>query len=146
MLTLHALLDRLAQGQIKEVILGTNPTMEGDTTALHLQNQIREKFPDVSVTRLARGLATGSSIEYANKNMLAEALAAPARSLWLEQRSLILDHRNVLRSRPDSVARELHFGELHDGRGTRTVALLLGIDPSLLPRTDFFKAAKRYTG
>ena len=45
-----------------------------------------------------------------------------------------------------SSARELHFGELHDGRGTRTVALLLGIDPSLLPRTDFFKAAKRYTG
>ena len=82
----------------------------------------------------------------AHLDMLAEALAAPARSLWLEQRSLILDHRNVLRSRPDSVARELHFGELHDGRGTRTVALLLGIDPSLLPRTDFFKAAKRYTG
>lgn len=78
-LTLHALLDRLAQGQIKEVILGTNPTMEGDTTALHIQNQIREKYPDVSVTRLARGLATGSSIEYANKNMLAEALAGRQR-------------------------------------------------------------------
>lgn len=82
----------------------------------------------------------------AHLDMLAEALAAPARSLWREQRSLILDHRNVLRARPDSVARELHFGELHDGRGTRTVALLLGIDPALLPRTDFFKAAKRYTG
>lgn len=74
-LTINALLDRLATGRIKEIILGTNPTMEGDTTALHIQNVVRQRFPEVQVTRLARGLASGSSIEHANRNMLAEAIA-----------------------------------------------------------------------
>jgi hypothetical protein len=82
----------------------------------------------------------------AHLEMLAEALAAPQKSLWSGQRSLILDHRNVLRARPDSIARELDLRELHDARGTRMVVMLLGIQPALLPRTDFFAAAKRYTG
>ncbi len=82
----------------------------------------------------------------AHLDMLAEALAAPAQRLWMEERSLILDHRNVLRAQADSVARELHLRELHDGRGTRMAMLLLAVDPGLLPRTDFFKAASRYTG
>lgn len=82
----------------------------------------------------------------AHLGMLAEALAAPAKYLWMEERSLILDHRNVLRAQADSVARELHLRELHDGRGTRMATLLLAVDPGLLPRTDFFKAASRYTG
>jgi hypothetical protein len=82
----------------------------------------------------------------AHLDMLAEALAAPATRLWIEERSLILDHRNVLRTQADSVARELHVRELHDGRGTRMATLLLAVDPGLLPRTDFFKAASRYTG
>ncbi len=74
-LTLNALMDRLAKGAIHELIMGTNPTVEGDTTALHIQNEVGQRFPNVSVTRLARGLASGSSIEFANKNMLAEAIA-----------------------------------------------------------------------
>jgi recombination protein RecR len=74
-LTIQPLLDRLATGTIREIIMGTNPNMEGDGTALFIQNEIAAKFPQVAVTRLARGLPTGSSIEYANRNMLAEAIS-----------------------------------------------------------------------
>ena len=73
-LTIDALMQRLAAGQIREVIMGTNPTMEGDGTALHLQSLIAQ-FPNVHLTRLARGLPTGSSIEYANRNILADAIS-----------------------------------------------------------------------
>jgi recombination protein RecR len=72
-LTIDALMKRLAGGEIREVIMGTNPTMEGDGTALYLQSLIGQ-FPSVQMTRLARGLPTGSSIEYANRNILAEAI------------------------------------------------------------------------
>jgi recombination protein RecR len=73
-LTIDGLLQRLASGKIREVIMGTNPTMEGDGTALYVQNLIAQ-YPAIAVTRLARGLPTGSSIEYANRNMLADAIA-----------------------------------------------------------------------
>lgn len=73
-LTIDALMKRLATGTVREVIMGTNPTMEGDGTALHLQSLIGQ-FPNVSITRLARGLPTGSSIEYANRNILADAIS-----------------------------------------------------------------------
>ena len=73
-LTIDGLLKRLATGNIREVIMGTNPTMEGDGTALHLQSLIGQ-FPGVQITRLARGLPTGSSIEFANRNILADAIA-----------------------------------------------------------------------
>ena len=78
-LTLDALVRRLSLGQVRELILATNPTMEGDTTALHIQNVVQARFPAVQITRLARGLPTGSSIEFANKNMLADALAGRQR-------------------------------------------------------------------
>jgi recombination protein RecR len=73
-LTIDALMNRLASGEVREVIMGTNPTMEGDGTALHLQSLIGQ-FPNVSITRLARGLPTGSAIEYANRNILADAIS-----------------------------------------------------------------------
>lgn len=73
-LTIDGLMTRLASGTVKEIIMGTNPTMEGDGTALHLQGLIAQ-YPDVAVTRLARGLPAGSSIEYANKNILADAIS-----------------------------------------------------------------------
>src|SRR5213592_3256543 len=73
-LTIDALVKRLESGRVREVIMGTNPTMEGDVTALHLQ-QIIARYPDVQVTRLARGLPTGSNIEYANRNILADAIS-----------------------------------------------------------------------
>lgn len=73
-LTIDALLSRLASGTIREVIMGTNPNMEGDGTALHLQS-LMNPFPNVQVTRLARGLPSGSNIEYANRNILADAIS-----------------------------------------------------------------------
>jgi recombination protein RecR len=74
-LTIDRLAERLATGTIREVIMGTNPTLEGDGTALYIQNLIAARFPAISVTRLARGLPTGGNIEYANKNILADAIA-----------------------------------------------------------------------
>jgi hypothetical protein len=76
--------------------------------------------------------------------LLANALMNPGSKLWLEPRRLILDHRNVVRAVPDSVARELEFGLLHDGRGDRMAMVLVSVDPGLVPRSDFFGAASRY--
>jgi recombination protein RecR len=73
-LTIAPLLHRLAAGNIREIIMGTNPNVEGDGTALHLQSLLSE-FPQVKVTRLARGLPTGSQLEYANRNILADAIS-----------------------------------------------------------------------
>jgi len=77
-LTLDAFVKRLDSGTIREVIMATNPTLEGDGTALHIQSLIT-RFPDVQVTRLARGLPTGSNIEYANRNILADAISGRQR-------------------------------------------------------------------
>ena len=74
-LTIEPLLQRLAGGTSREVIMGTNPNMEGDGTSLHLQNLISSRFPNIRVTRLARGLPAGSNIEYANRNILADAIS-----------------------------------------------------------------------
>ena len=78
-LTIEPLMQRLASGAIREVIMGTNPTMEGDGTALYIQSLIGGRFPNVQLTRLARGLPAGSSIEYANKNILADAISGRQR-------------------------------------------------------------------
>ena len=78
-LTITQLLDRLkpsadgAPSPVKEIIFATNPTMEGDGTALHIQRELA-RFPHIQVTRLARGLPAGGSIEYANKSILADAI------------------------------------------------------------------------
>lgn len=56
-----------------EIILGTNPNMEGDGTALYVAEQL-EGIEGVSVTRLARGLPAGSQLEYANKAVLSDAI------------------------------------------------------------------------
>jgi len=77
-LTLDAFVKRLDSGTIREVIMATNPTLEGDGTALHIQSLIT-RFPDVQITRLARGLPTGSNIEYANRNILADAISGRQR-------------------------------------------------------------------
>ncbi len=74
-LTIAPLLDRLAQGEVREVIMGLNPNLEGDGTALHIQHLMRQRFPDLTVTQLARGLPAGSNIEYANRNILADAIS-----------------------------------------------------------------------
>ena len=73
-LTIDALLDRIGNDGVEEVVMGTNPNLDGDTTALFIQEQIRTRYPQVKVTRLARGIPTGSSLEFANHSMLADAL------------------------------------------------------------------------
>jgi recombination protein RecR len=78
-LTIEPLMERLATGTIRELIMGTNPTMEGDGTAMHVQNVVHARFPNVQVTRLARGLPAGSNIEYANRNILADAISGRQR-------------------------------------------------------------------
>jgi recombination protein RecR len=71
-LTVDALAARVATGQVRELIMATNPNLEGDGTALLVANRLADS--GVSITRLARGLASGSALEFANKEMLADAL------------------------------------------------------------------------
>jgi len=71
-LTIDALVERVRAGGIKEIIMATNPTVEGDGTALYISNQL-EGYP-VKMTRLARGVTTGSFLEFANKEMLSDAI------------------------------------------------------------------------
>lgn len=71
-LTIDALVDRVRTGNFVEVIMATNPTVEGDGTSLHISNLLAE-FP-VEITRLARGITAGSILEYANREVIADAL------------------------------------------------------------------------
>jgi recombination protein RecR len=71
-LTVDGLVQRVRQGGVKEVIMATNPTLEGDGTALYISNLLAAT--GVRVTRLARGLPSGSVLEFANNQMLADAL------------------------------------------------------------------------
>jgi recombination protein RecR len=71
-LTVDALVARVRTGQVREVIMATNPNLEGDGTALLVANRLAES--GVPITRLARGLASGSVLEFANKEMIADAL------------------------------------------------------------------------
>jgi recombination protein RecR len=71
-LKITELLKRLQGGGVKEVILATNPSMEGDATAMYLRAQILSL--GVRTTRLARGLPVGGDLEYADPNTLLRAL------------------------------------------------------------------------
>ncbi|MBP87629.1 MAG: recombination protein RecR [Planctomycetaceae bacterium] len=71
--TIEQLIERVRTGEFKEIIMATNPTVEGDGTSLHISNLLAE-YP-VSVTRLARGITTGSILEFTNKEILADALS-----------------------------------------------------------------------
>lgn len=71
-LTIDALVARVKSGKVKEVVLATNPTMEGEGTALHIKSVLAE-YP-VQVTRLARGLPSGSQLEYATRAVLQDAI------------------------------------------------------------------------
>jgi recombination protein RecR len=71
-LTVDSLMRRVKQGGVEEVIMATNPTLEGDGTALYISNLLAGS--GVRITRLARGLPSGSVLEFANNQMLADAL------------------------------------------------------------------------
>jgi recombination protein RecR len=66
------LIQRLKVEEIKEIIIATNPSMEGDATAMYLQKQIAPL--GVRITRIARGLPMGGDLEYADQNTLRRAL------------------------------------------------------------------------
>ena len=59
--------------KIKEVIIATNPTTEGDLTSLYIKRKLQD-FKNLKITRLGRGLSTGSDIEYADEITLGSAL------------------------------------------------------------------------
>ncbi|HEY9075792.1 MAG TPA: recombination mediator RecR [Anaerolineaceae bacterium] len=72
-LKIRPLVERIRSGGVREVILATNPSMEGDATALYLRQQL---LPfGVRISRLARGLPVGSDLEYADQNTILRALA-----------------------------------------------------------------------
>jgi recombination protein RecR len=74
-LRIRALQDRLAGGAIREVILATNPTVEGDTTALYLaRNVIKPLDPTIKITRIAHGMPIGGDLDYADQATLISAL------------------------------------------------------------------------
>ena len=72
-LTIEALVDRVREGHFEELIMGTNPTVEGDGTALHISNLLSDV--PIRITRLARGLTSGSVLEFANKEILSDAMS-----------------------------------------------------------------------
>ncbi len=76
-LRIRKLFERIDGGEIREVIIATNPTVEGETTALYLINQMKEK--SLKVTRLALGLPVGGDLEYADRLTLARALQGRQR-------------------------------------------------------------------
>jgi len=72
-LKIRPLVERVKAGTVREVILATNPSMEGDATALYLRQQLLPL--NVHITRLARGLPVGGDLEYADQNTLLRALS-----------------------------------------------------------------------
>ncbi len=70
-LNLASLVNRAASPDVKEIIIATNPTFEGDSTALYIQKALVDS--DVKVTRLATGIPVGGDLEYADKLTLARS-------------------------------------------------------------------------
>lgn len=73
-LHIKELLERVEPDQVKEIIIATNPSVEGESTALLLQKMLHERYPAVKVTRLARGLPLGVDLSYADQITLSAAL------------------------------------------------------------------------
>ena len=74
-LKIAQLYSRVEAGEVQEVVLATNPTTTGEATALHNADGLRQRAPDVAVTRLASGLPVGGDLEYADEVTLGRALA-----------------------------------------------------------------------
>ncbi len=72
---LYARVEGCGDAPVREVVLATNPTTTGEATALHIAEGLRERAPDVTVTRLASGLPVGADLEYADEVTLGKALA-----------------------------------------------------------------------
>lgn len=68
------LLKRVREGDFKEIILSTNPTMEGEGTAMYIAKQLKTQNPSLKITRIGRGLPVGADLEYADDVTLQRAL------------------------------------------------------------------------
>ena len=75
-LNVGTLVQRVATGDIREVIVATNPSLEGEATAVYIQGELARDGSSVRVTRIARGLPVGGDLEYADGASIAQALAA----------------------------------------------------------------------
>lgn len=73
-LRLHGLLSRVSAGEIDEIILATNPTTEGEATAVYVADRVREVRPSVRLTRIATGIPAGGDIEYADEVTMTRAI------------------------------------------------------------------------
>ena len=73
-LHIKELLDRVAHDKVEEIIIATNPSVEGESTAVLLEKLLHERYDDLKITRLARGLPLGVSLEYADQITLTSAL------------------------------------------------------------------------
>ena len=73
-LHIKELIDRVAKDDVKEIIIATNPSVEGESTALLLEKMLHEKSPKLKLTRLARGLPLGVDLSYADQITLNAAL------------------------------------------------------------------------
>jgi recombination protein RecR len=74
-LKIAELFARTEDGEVREVVLATNPTTTGEATALHIADELRLRLPQLTVTRLASGLPVGSDLEYADEVTLGKAFA-----------------------------------------------------------------------
>lgn len=74
-LRIKELMARIQGSQVKEIIVATNPNIEGEATAMLLLKRLHEKRPELRVTRIARGLPSGGDLEYADQNTVLRALA-----------------------------------------------------------------------
>jgi recombination protein RecR len=71
---IEPLIDRIKKARIKEVIIATNPTMEGEATSMYLKKQLTVNSQQLKVTRLGMGIPTGADLEYADEVTLTQAL------------------------------------------------------------------------
>lgn len=74
-LHLEELYSRVVGGEVREVVVATNPTTTGEATALHIARVLSDRAPGVTVSRLASGLPVGGDLEYADELTLGRALA-----------------------------------------------------------------------
>ena len=72
-LKIDELMKRIKNNSTNEIILATNPTLEGEATSMYLSNFIKDNFSNIKITKLAKGLASGTDLEYSDFNTLSNA-------------------------------------------------------------------------
>ena len=72
-LKIEELIRRINSNSTNEIILATNPTLEGEATSMYLSNFIKDNFRNIKITKLAKGLASGTGLEYSDFNTLSNA-------------------------------------------------------------------------